>query len=367
MSDLKRPVSPPDANFLAGGGEMSRLIRSKDWTDTPLGPIEAWPQSLRTTISLCLASNFPINIVWGPQHTQIYNDSYRVMCGEAHPALLGQDYTVSWASAWPVLGEPFARALAGEASFLENQRMFLNRNGYLEESFFTFSLSPIRDESGGIGGLFHPVTETTVSTLGERRTRAVRDLTARLGAAKSVDEVFLLAADTIASFNFDLPFVLLYQREPSGDTEPGYRLAAHAGLAAGTPVSPATVALNSATPWPIADLIRSTAVRELKGLGGLFGTEPCGPYEEPPDAAFGSALWLPGSDLPAAIMIAGASSRLPLNDAYKVFHELIVAAVGAGLASAWAYEEERKRAEALAAIDRAKTASPMSVMSFAPP
>jgi hypothetical protein len=184
MQDTKTQIA--GAGFVVGGGEMAELIRSKDWSRTPLGPVEHWPQSLRTTVSLCLASNFPINIVWGPEHTQIYNDGYRVICGEAHPGALGQDYSVTWASAWPAVGEPFERALAGETSFLENQRMFLTRNGYLEETFFTFSTSPIRDESGGIGGLFHPVTETTPTMLAERRTRALRDLTANLGKAEDL-------------------------------------------------------------------------------------------------------------------------------------------------------------------------------------
>jgi hypothetical protein len=112
---------------------------------------------LRTTVSLCLASNFPINIIWGPEHTQIYNDGYAVVCGEKHPAALGMDYTQCWASAWPAIGQPFEQASQGATSFLENQRMFLNRNGYLEETFFTFSLSPIQEESGHIGGLFPPL------------------------------------------------------------------------------------------------------------------------------------------------------------------------------------------------------------------
>src|ERR1700744_5965146 len=173
---------------------MATLVRSKDWSRTTLGPIEQWPQSLRPTVSLCLASNFPINIIWGPDHLQIYNDGYRVVCGEAHPRALGEDYRVTWASAWPAIGKPFESARDGDTSYLENQRMFLTRNGYLEETFFTFSLSPIRDETGGIGGLFHPVTETTATMLGERRTRSVRDLTAKLGA---VTELSQLASATI--------------------------------------------------------------------------------------------------------------------------------------------------------------------------
>src|SRR5438874_13526436 len=107
---------------------------------------------------------------------------------------MGEDFSECWASAWPAIGEAFERALAGETSYLENQRMFLDRNGYLEETFFTFSFSPIRDETGGVGGLFHPVTETTTKMLGERRTRALRDLAARAGKARTTDQAFALAA-----------------------------------------------------------------------------------------------------------------------------------------------------------------------------
>lgn len=142
-------------DFLQGGGELGALIRAKDWSKTPLGPPASWPQSLRTAVSLCLASNFPINIIWGAAHTQIYNDGYRDCCGDAHPRALGEDYRVTWASAWPVIGESFEWASAGQTMYLENQRMCLPRlSGELEETFFTFSHSPIRDESGGIGGCF---------------------------------------------------------------------------------------------------------------------------------------------------------------------------------------------------------------------
>src|SRR6266851_4489164 len=203
-------------NWLVGGGEMGGVVRSKDWSKTPLGRIESWPQSLRTTVSLCLASNFPISLAWGPQHVQIYNDGYWPICGGKHPLSMGQDFSECWASAWPVIGEAFERALAGETSYLEDQRMFLDRHGYLEETFFTFSFSPIRDETGGVGGLFHPVTETTAKMVGERRTRALRDLAARAGKAQTSQEALVLAAQALKEFEFDLPFVLFYLLSDNG-------------------------------------------------------------------------------------------------------------------------------------------------------
>src|SRR5437764_15278649 len=199
---------PRPQDWLVGGGEMGKLVRSMDWGATPLGPISRWPQSLRTTVSLCLASNFPISLAWGPRHTQIYNDGYWPICGAKHPHSTGQDFSECWASAWPAIGEAFQRALAGETSFLEDQRMFLDCNGYLEETFFTFSFSPIRDETGGVAGLFHPVTETTGRMLSERRTRALRDLAARAGKAQTVEEACSLAAQTFVDYELDIPFTL---------------------------------------------------------------------------------------------------------------------------------------------------------------
>lgn len=341
------------SDFLSSGGEMAGLIRCMDWSRTPLGAIDTWPQSLRTTVSLCLASNFPINIIWGPEHNQIYNDGYRVVCGDAHPLALGEPYTQTWASAWPAIGAPFHRARAGETSFLENQRMFLFRNGYLEETFFTFSLSPIRDESGGIGGLFHPVTETTASMLSARRTRLLRDLNARLGEARTTREIYARAIETFAGHEFDLPFVLLYER---ASEDGGYRLAAHIGLEAATDGAPLELPLDAASPWPVKALQDAHDPIQVGDVAGRLGGVPCGPYEEAPSTALAFPVRVPGSEAPVALLIAGMSPRLPLDDPYRDFYSLLAAAFAAGLANARLFEDERQRAEMLAALDQAKTA-----------
>jgi len=339
-------------DFLAGDGEMAELIRAKNWSETPLGPVERWPQSLRTTVSLCLASNFPINIIWGPENTQIYNDGYRVICGESHPRALGEGYHITWASAWPAIGEPSARALSGETSYLENQRMFLTRNGYLEETFFTFSISPIRDESGGIGGLFHPVIETTATILAERRTRALRDLTSVLGGVTDMAELAKLVVDMLARFDLDLPFVLVYALA-ANDTR--YCLAAHYGLGPGTGASPRTLDVDATAPWPIAEAVGGLRIVEVNDVALITQNAPCGPYEEAPDRALILPVSVPGVDHPPIIAVVGASPRLPLDDVYRGFYELLAATLSAALATVRAREDECRRAEALAEIDRAKT------------
>jgi signal transduction histidine kinase/DNA-binding response OmpR family regulator len=345
---------PQPGDWLAGCGEMGKLVRATDWSQTPLGPIESWPQSLRTTVSLGLASNFPISLVWGPKHVQIYNDGYWPICGGKHPHSMGQDFSECWASAWPVIGEAFERALAGETSYLEDQRMFLDRNGYLEETFFTFSFSPIRDETGGVGGLFHPVTETTAKMVGERRTRALRDLAARAGKSKTTEEALTLAAQTLSEFDLDIPFALFYLLDSTGKQA---RLVANAG---GLPQSIAAPSVNlealHASVWPLDEVARTNQAIPVEGLETRCGAFSCGPYPETPKTALALPITMPGSEHPTAIVVAGVSSRLPLNDTYRAFYDFAAAAITSAVANARAYEEECRRAEALAEIDRAKTA-----------
>ena len=129
--------------WLVGGGEMATAIKCMNWSETPLGLMASWPQSLPTTVSLVQASNSPISLVWGAGHVQIYNDGYWPTCGAKHPTAMGQDFRECWTSAFPVIGEAYASAWSGQRSYLEKMRMLSDRYGFLEESWFTFSFSPI--------------------------------------------------------------------------------------------------------------------------------------------------------------------------------------------------------------------------------
>ena len=341
--------------FLAGGGEMGSLIRSMDWSNTLLGPVAGWPQSLRTTLSICLASDLPICVIWGPGLVQLYNDAYRVICGNKHPQSMGQNFSECWKEAWPVIGEAHDSALAGDTAFLEAQQIFLERHGYLEECFFTFSFSPIRDEAGRVGGLFHPVIEMTTQMLSERRTRALRDLTAQTSKAKSVNEALSLSAQTLAEYRLDLPFVLLYALDTNGDQA---RLAGVTGLNEDTVASMGTVlfGVKEQSFWPLEEVVRSGSAVQIDDVRQQIGSATFGPYPELPNAALALPIVLPGADRPAAIFIVGVSSRLPMNEAYRGFCDLLVSSVTTAVANARAYDDERRRAKALGELDRAKTA-----------
>ena len=194
MNQSDSPNAPHSFAFLAGGGAMGALIRSMDWSTNSLCPVAGWPQSLRTTISICLASDLPICVIWGPGRVQLYNDAYRIICGNKHPRSIRQNFADCWKEAWPVIGQAHDAALAGDKFFLETRHTFLQRHGFLEECFFTLSFSPVRDEAGQVGGLFHPVIEMTTQIFAQRRTRALRELTAQTSKAKSVTELLALSA-----------------------------------------------------------------------------------------------------------------------------------------------------------------------------
>ena len=334
--------------------EMGKLIRTMDWSRTPLGALASWPQSLRTTVSLCLASNFPIALAWGAQRVQIYNDGYWPICGAKHPQSMGQDFKECWHTAWPIIGEAFEQASAGSASFLVNQCMFLDRAGYLEETFFTFSFSPIRDDAGRVAGLFHPVTELTQQSLAERRLKVLRALAEGTAPARSAQQAVALAMQALSGSAADVPFALLYWLDAGMQRA---RLVGQCGLPPGTPASPLEFALDRASRhgWPAAAALRRRRGALVTDLGSRFGPLPCPPYPEPVHSALVLPLVPSGDRQAIGLLIAGVSPRRALDPAYRTFYDMLRDGVTDACAIARGYEHERSRADALAEIDRAKT------------
>ncbi|HEX8460962.1 MAG TPA: PAS domain-containing protein, partial [Segetibacter sp.] len=165
-------IKAQDFAFLKGGGETGELIRTKDWSTTPIGHPETWPLSLRTTVSILLNSRFPMFLWWGPAYITIYNDAYCPILGEKHPNALGVSGPEVWSEIWDVVG-PIAERVKqeGVSNWAEDQLLYINRRGYLEESYFTFSYSPVLSESGEIAGVFCACTETTDKVLATRKLK----------------------------------------------------------------------------------------------------------------------------------------------------------------------------------------------------
>jgi len=144
---------PAAPDFLAGGGEMGAAMRAFDWASTPLGPPESWPQTLRTCLRIMLASRQPMWVWWGPELINFYNDAYLPIIGDKHPRALGRRARQVWAEIWDQIQERIAAAMAGESSYSEAEMLLMHRNGHPEESYYTFSFSPVPEEDGSIGGI----------------------------------------------------------------------------------------------------------------------------------------------------------------------------------------------------------------------
>jgi two-component system sensor histidine kinase VicK len=152
----------PDYNFLQGGGEMGELIRSVDWSKTPLGPADSWPQALRIAVSIMLSTPFPMYIAWGREFIQLYNNGYRPILGSTkHPQAMGIGTSETFPEIWDIVGPMFTQVMNGEAIWAPDFMYVLDRNGYLEECYFDFSYSPIYNGDGTIGGVLVTVIETT--------------------------------------------------------------------------------------------------------------------------------------------------------------------------------------------------------------
>ena len=180
---------PPEVErIFAAGGSMGALMREVDWASTPIGAPDSWPQSLRTAVSVCLESSFPMLVWWGPDFVKLYNDAYSSLIGNKHPQAMGQRGEDCWPEIWDEIGPMLTDVKAGRgATFSEDQVMRLVRHGFLEECYFTFSFSPIRDESGGIGGVFTAATESTGRILGARRLGTLRAQLLELGVARPAE------------------------------------------------------------------------------------------------------------------------------------------------------------------------------------
>lgn len=340
---------------LAGGGEMGALMRSLDWSKTLVGPVSSWPQSLRTAVSIILASRFPMLIHWGSEYVQFYNDGFRPILGaNKHPGALGQPAYPWWTEIWDLLTPMFERVMAGEGTWYEDQVVFPNRYGYIEETYFTFSHSPIRDESGCVVGIFQAVTETTERVLSERRLRTLHDLATHTATAQVTEDACRIAIEILSQNSADIPFALLYLLNESRTQA---HLAGTAGLEPDTSASPLVIDLNEQEKpgsWPIARVAHTGESAQVD-LVEEFGSLPGGPWPESPSIAWVLPVAQPGIMLPTALLVVGASPRLALNDTYHRFFTLVAGQVATAIANTRALEQERKRAEALAELDRAKS------------
>jgi len=334
-----------------GGSETSAILRTLDWENTPLGPIDDWPQSLRTSIGICLNSAFAILVWWGPELVMLYNDAYAPIISSKHPRALGERGREIFPEVWDTIGPMLTNVLLrGEAVRADDLLLVLERNGYPEECYFTFSYSPIVDETGSVAGIFTPVHETTERVINERRLRTLSMLAQRR-AERSMDaESACRALGLALSQNpIDLPFTAIYLFD--GESSRAQRCAV--STEAGEALAPLRV--DAIAAWPPVETI-------LSGKTAVVSTDflpveqvPLGHWGLPAHELAVIPVKQTGSDRPKGFLLAAVNARKRLDKSYLSFLSLIAEHLSGGIADAEAFELERKRAEALAEIDRAKT------------
>ncbi|MBW4679948.1 MAG: PAS domain S-box protein [Microcoleus vaginatus WJT46-NPBG5] len=358
MENWTDPIKATVAeDVFASGGQMGALMRALDWPSTALGPVENWTQSWRTAISICLASRFPMILWLGTDLIVLYNDAYIPIFGtEKHPKSLGKPGREVWPEVWQIIGPMLEGVLAtGEATWSDDLLLELDRNGYVEESYFTFSYSAIRDDRGSVCGVFTAVNETTSRVLRERRQRTLRELAAGAAEAKTAGDACSIALKTLAGNPADIPFASLYLLDAERHTA---HLAGTTGLTAAAPPQTINLSTDQEFPksWPLLAQTQTNSAEPASHNGQSLA----GSIHNPSLAIDNSTVVVPvaqlGQNQPAGILVAGISPRRALDEDYRSFFELAAGHIATAIANARAYEEERKRAEALAEIDRAKTA-----------
>jgi PAS domain S-box-containing protein len=345
------PGSGASGLFAADAG-VGRDLAAVDWAATPLGPPGLWPQSLQTAVDILLSSRFSMWMAWGEQLTFFCNAAYRHTLGRKYPWALGRPASEVWAEIWDDIGPRIDTVLAtGRATWDEALLLFLERSGYLEESYHTFSYSPLRDDAGAVVGMLCVVSEDTERVIGERRMATLRDLGSDPSLVRTERETLEFAGRQLDRNRRDLPFTLTYLFEGDGAAA---LLAGSTGIAAGRPAAPAALAADDPDPlWPVAALLRGEpALVDLDGA--RFSGLPTGAWSDPPAQALIAPLAQQGGH-PYGFLVAGLNRYRPLDEGYRGFVGLVAGHLAAGIAGARSYQGQQRRAEELAELDRAKT------------
>ncbi|WGS55254.1 HAMP domain-containing histidine kinase (plasmid) [Paraburkholderia sp. D15] len=356
------PKSESALGCLSGPGEACALARSLDWKRTSLGPVEGWSQALRSTASLVLHNHSPMLLWWGAEFVQIYNDAYRPVLGDKHPRAMGQKFSDCWREVFHILGpmaeQPFR---GGPASVSDDVTVLIERKVPREETHFRLAYSPVPDESveAGIGGVLATVTEISEQIFSERQMGTLR----KLGALSSADmktarQVCVNAAAVLGENLCDAPFALFYLIDEDGTQA---RRVASTGVSAQLleVTGPAAIALaadHTEDQWCRRDVILNRHIRRVDEFCPSGGMCPQSPWGDGIRSAIVLPLAYADQTRAFGALICGLSPNRFMDAGYRSFFELVTSQIVTAIRDARALEEERKRAESLAAIDHAKTA-----------
>jgi PAS domain S-box-containing protein len=332
---------PQNSSRIIGSGEMADLIRTYDWSATPLGPVETWPDILIITVNMLLASRHPMFLWWGSELIQFYNDGYRPSIREdKHPAAVGQRGPQCWPEIWPIIGPQIEAVMRhGESTWNINQLVPIFRNGKLEEVYWTYSYSPIFDAAGVPQGTLVVCSETTEQVLSDRRLRTLLSITSEGDAhsqtpipeSRSLLQLSQTLITILESDPADVPFAVLCLFADGKIQEAGCTSSAHA--------------IAHPEKWPLALAARSQTPWLLDDVAQRFGEVIVPPWPEPVTKAYVLPLAIRGSST-TAVLVFGVSPRIPFDEKTETFFKLI------GNRIAGLLQSEIQQAELAAAAER---------------
>lgn len=317
-----------------GGGEVGRMIRSKDWSKTPLGALENWESSLRVIVGVILNSRFPMMIMWGPNHLHIYNDAYRPMLRGKHPEALGAPAAEVWEEVWDDVAAPMVHQVmdGGAATWTEDMQLYIKGEDMLEETYFTFSFSPILGEYGEVLGLLSTVQETTTKVLSDRQIALLHELATHAIGNKSEGEAYRNIMNALSTYEADIPFALLFRYD---EKIKSYHLSGATGL------QQYEGPLKDDKRWPLQDAIdnRKEIIADISVSS--FGVVPNNQHGTSSKQAIVLPLTRHGKDFQAALVI-GISPHRKLDERYKKFFTSLLDQVATVILNARIIEIERR-------------------------
>lgn len=354
-----------------------KFARSVDWASTPLGPIEEWPADLRAMSNMIMGSPHPAAMYWGPQHTCIYNAAYLDLAGQKHPKLMGAGYVEAWPELWDEIKPIFKSAIeAGQATMKHENQLFINRHGYLEEAFFSWSIVPLVGAEGDVVGLYNPAFENTRRRVNERRMLTLREVGERTATATSASGFWPQVQKGLEYNEHDVPFALIYSVKEDAESDVS-------SLHSGSIIHPPQLVLEGSLgvpddhPAAVSNLDLRTSdegfapyMRHSMANGGVpvvlseeAGNLPAHLLEGIRWRGFGDPCKtlvifpvLPTTgEAVVGFIVIGANPRRPYDDDFKLFVHLLARQLATSMASVVLFEEEIKRgqrAARLAALDR---------------
>jgi GAF domain-containing protein len=339
---------------LLANGEIGHDLLAVDWDSTPLGQPETWPRSLQNAVRILLTSRFSMWMAWGPDLTFFCNDAYRRdTLGAKYPWALGRPASEVWSEIWDDIGPRIDRVMTERvATWDESLLLFLERSGYVEETYHTFSYSPLADDEGNVEGMLCVVKEDTEQVIAARRMITLRDLGSRAQSDLTEADTIASACRHLGENGLSVPFGLVYLFDDDRSTA---RLVGTSLVPAGHPMAaPRLSVADPAAVWPVAELVagRSSTVDDLPSR---FADVPTGGWKEPALQAFCVPLAQNAQSSPYGFLVLGLNRYRPFDESYRVFAQLVAGQIAAAITDARTFEFERRRAEALAQLDQAKT------------